>query len=147
MARTRLNVYVTPPLAEALRRVAALQNRSTSDLIESAISRYFTTAHSEAEHHAVMAKLERMTDRLGAIEKSHEIHFELACHSTRFLMSLAPDIPDPDKPAFSARGRLRFRNVIGVIVKRLQTGRSAWKDHFAGSEQQRAKAAGNETNE
>lgn len=147
MARTRLNVYVTPPLAEALRRVAALQNRSTSDIIQDVISRYFTTAHSEAEHHAVMAQFERTMERLGAIEKSQEIHFELTCHSTRFLMSFAPDIPDPDKSAFNARGRLRFRTVIGVIVKRLQTGRSAWKDHFAGSAQRPEKTIGNETSE
>jgi hypothetical protein len=142
-----VTVYVTPPLLEALKRVAAVQDRSVSDLIQDATARYFETARSEVEHHALMAKLERIIERVGAVEKSQETLFELCCHSTRFAMSLAPDIPDPDKAAFSARGRLRFRNVIGAIVKRLQTGRSAWKDHFAGSTQSLEKTSEGEAGE
>lgn len=133
MARAKITAYVTPELLDALKRVAALQDRTTSDLFRDAVARYFESAHPEAEHHALMAKLERVHLRLGAVEKSIETLFELCCHSTRFALSLAPEIPDSDRAAFSARGRQRFRNLIAAIVERLQTGRSAWRDHFAGA--------------
>ncbi|MFT3722135.1 MAG: hypothetical protein QM773_01010 [Hyphomonadaceae bacterium] len=132
MSRVKVTTYVTPEFVDAIRRVAAVKDRSTSDVFRDAIERYFATARPEAEHHALMAKLENMAERLGGVEKSIEALFELTCHATRFTMSLAPEIPDPDKAAFSARGRQRFRNLITAIVSRLQAGRSAWRDHFSG---------------
>jgi hypothetical protein len=131
MARTKITARLNANLADALSRVARIDDRSVSDVVEDAVSRYFERAHSEAEHHALMAKLDRLSLRLGSIERNQETLFELTAHVTRFAMSVAPEIPERDKPAVNARGSERFRNVIAAIVSRLASGKSVWRENFA----------------
>jgi hypothetical protein len=134
MVRAKVTSYIPQDLAETLRRVAAIKDRSVSDVVEDAIARSFASAGREAEHAALMAKLDALARRLGVIEKSQETLFELSSHATRFVMSVAPEIPEGDRPTLNVRGAERFGNVIGAIVKRLSQGRSVWREHFAGGE-------------
>jgi predicted transcriptional regulator len=130
MVRTKITARIPPDLADSLRRIAALKDRSVSDVVEDAIIRAFAD-RSEAEHAALTVKLDSIVRRLGVIEKSQETLFELSAHTARFAMSVAPDIPDMDRAALNARGSARFQNVISAIVARLAGGKSVWKDHFA----------------
>jgi predicted transcriptional regulator len=132
MVRTKITARIPPDLADSLRRIAALKDRSVSDVVEDAIIRAFAD-RSEAEHAALTVKLDSIVRRLGVIEKSQETLFELSAHTARFAMSVAPDIPDMDRAALNARGSARFQNVIAAIVARLAGGKSVWKDHFVES--------------
>ncbi len=131
MSRTRITAYLAPELAAALARVAALRNNSVSELVEDAIARSFSEAGSEAEHAATLAKLDMIVRRLGRIEHRQDCHFELCAHATRFVMSLAPEIPEQDRSVLNARGAGRLNNVIQAIVTRLAAGKSLWRDRFA----------------
>lgn len=135
MARNKITVYVTPDVADALKRVAAAEDRSMSDVIEDAITRRLADIGREVEHAAVMAKFEQITRRLGVIEKSVESHFELTAHATRFAMSMAPEIPEAQLTAINARGADRFRNILSAITSRLAAGRSFWRETLAGPSQ------------
>ena len=128
--RAKITAYITQDLADSLKRVAAIKDRCVSDIIEDAIAGAFANAGGEAEHAAIMARLETITRRLGAIEKGQEAHFELSSHAARFAMSVAPDIPESDRVRLNTRGAERFRNVVGAIVSRLASGRSVWREHF-----------------
>jgi hypothetical protein len=64
------------------------------------------------------------------IEHGQETLFELTAHTTRFVMSVSPDIPEMDKADVNARGSERFRNVIAAMVAKLRTGRSILRDQF-----------------
>jgi len=132
MVRTKITARIPPDLADSLRRIAALKDRSVSDVVEDAIITAFAD-RSEAEHAALTVKLDSIVRRLGVIEKSQETLFELSAHTARFAMSVAPDIPDMDRAALNARGSARFQNVIAAIVARLAGGKSVWKDHFSES--------------
>ena len=130
MVRTKITARIPPDLADSLRRIAALKDRSVSDVIEDAIIRAFSD-RSEAEHAALTVKLDSIVRRLGSIEKSQETLVERAAHTARFAMSVAPDIPDMDRAALNARGSARFQNVIAAIAARLSSGKSVWKEQFA----------------
>jgi len=130
MARAKLTAYVPEDLADAVKRVAAVMDKSVSDVIEDAIARRFASAGREAEHAALLAKLDDIKGRLIGVERSQETHFELTAHTARFAMSVAPDIPEPDRTAFNARGGERFRTMMATIVARLGDGRSVWKTSF-----------------
>ena len=130
MVRTKITARIPPDLADSLRRIAALKDRSVSDVVEDAIIRAFSD-RSEAEHAALTVKLDNIARRLGVIEKSQETLFELSAHTARFAMSVAPDIPDMDRAALNARGSARFQNVIAAIAARLSSGKSVWKEQFA----------------
>ena len=132
MARTKITAYVTTEIAETLKRVAAIDDRSISDVIEDAIARRFADAGRQAEHAALMAKLDNVGRRLGVLEKGQETHFELSAQVARFSMSLAPDIPEADRASLNARGADRFRNLMSAIVGKLASGRSAWRDALSG---------------
>ena len=119
MARTKITAYVPPDLADALRRVAALEDRSISEIIEDALARAFADAGSQAEHAALMAKLEDAQRRLGSIGRAQETLFELCAHATRFQMSLAPDIPESDRASVQARGSERFARLLELIERRV----------------------------
>ncbi|MFT3723311.1 MAG: hypothetical protein QM773_06955 [Hyphomonadaceae bacterium] len=41
MSRHKIAAYITPDFSEPLKKLAAVQDRSSSDLIEDAIIRYF----------------------------------------------------------------------------------------------------------
>lgn len=141
MARNKITVYVTPDVADALKRVAAAEDRSMSDIIEDAITRRLADIGREVEHAAVMAKFEQIMRRLGVIEKGVESHFELTAHATRFAMSMAPEIPEAQLTAINARGADRFRNILSAITSRLAAGRSFWRDTLAGPSSSSATAA------
>jgi hypothetical protein len=141
MARTQITAYVTSDTAETLRRLAAIDNRSISDLIEDAITRRFMDAGWEAEHAALVAKIDAVARRLRAIEAGQEAQFELTAQGTRFVMSVAPDIPEAERAALNARGGERFRNVLSIIIARLSAGQCAARDVFHGIELARDQAA------
>ncbi|MBI1215947.1 MAG: hypothetical protein GC185_09035 [Alphaproteobacteria bacterium] len=131
MSRTRISAYLAPELAEALTRVAALKNTSVSELVEDAIARSFSQAGRDAEHAATLAKLDMIARRLARIEHRQDCDFELCAHVARFVMSLAPDIPEEDRAVLNARGAGRLNNVIQAITSRLAAGKSLWRDRFA----------------
>ena len=108
MSRTRIAAYVPPDLAEAIKRLAAIEGVSVSDLVEDAVAKFLHTTRGEAEHAALMAKLETMQRRLIAVERSQETLFELTAHAARFSMSMAPDVPDAERTRINARGAERF---------------------------------------
>jgi len=141
MARTKITAYVTPDIADILKRVAAVDDRSLSDIIEDSLARRFADAGGEAEHAALMAKLERLARRLGVIEQGQETHFELTAQAARFAMSIAPEIPEADRPALNARGADRFRNILSAIVARLAAGRSTWRETLAAGQQSASSTA------
>lgn len=132
MARIKISVYVTPDTAETLKRYAAAENRSMSDIIEDAVTKRLADHGREVEHAAVMQRFEQVMRRLGVIEKGVESHFELTAHATRFAMSIAPEIPEAQLTAINARGADRFRNILSAITKRLSSGRSFWRETLAG---------------
>jgi predicted transcriptional regulator len=130
MVRAKITAYVPPDLADALKRVAAIKDRSVSDIVEDAIAKTLMGASRDAEHAALMAKLNAMQRRLGVIERSQETLFEFSAHAARFSMSVTPDIAEADRANANARGAERFRGIIAAIVARLGAGKSVWKDHF-----------------
>jgi hypothetical protein len=141
MARTKITAYVTSDTAETLRRLAAIDDRSVSDLIEDAIMRRFMDAGREAEHAALVAKIDALARRLRAVEAGQEAQFELTAQATRFAMSVAPDIPEAERAVLNARGGDRFRNVVSIVIAKLSAGQSAARDVFHGIELARDQAA------
>jgi hypothetical protein len=130
MARTKITAYVTPEIADTLKRVAAIEDRSFSDLIEDAIMRRLNDTGRDAEHAALMARLDHVLRRLGVIEKGQQTHFEFSTQTSRFLLSIAPEIAEADRPALTARGADRFRNIMALAVSRLASG-GALRDALA----------------
>lgn len=128
MARIKISVYVTPEVADALRRVATVEDRSQSDLIDEAIARRFAGTGHEAEHAVVIARLDALTRRLAVIEKAQDRQFEFLAHGARFFLSVAPDIPVNERDAVNARGAERLRNLLSVVAAKLGAGRSTWRE-------------------
>jgi predicted transcriptional regulator len=128
MPRAKITAYVTPDIAETLKRVAAIDDRSVSDIVEDAILQKLMAKNQDAEQAAIIASLGQVTRRLTAVERNLETHFELSAQSTRFLFSVAPDIPEPDRASFGARGRDRLNNMLSVVIARLASGRSTLQD-------------------
>ena len=130
MSRAKITAYINQDLVAATRRLAAHQGRSASDVLEDAVHRFFDATRQEGEHHALMARLDRMMARLALLEHGQETLFELTAHTTRFVMSVSPDIPEMDKADINARGSERFRNVIAAMLAKLRTGHSILRDQF-----------------
>lgn len=130
MVRQKITAYVPPDLADALKRVAAVKDRSVSDVVEDAVTRALTGVARDAEHAALMAKLDAVTRRLGVIERAQETLFEFTAHAARFSMSVAPDIADADRANANARGAERFRGLLNAIIGRLGAGKSVWRENF-----------------
>ena len=130
--REKITTYIPKDLADMLKRVAAVKDRSVSDVVEDAINKAFSNVGREVEHAALMAKLDVIHRAIGVVEKGQETHFELSAHAARFAMSVTPEIADSEKTVFNARGAERFRSVVDAIIARLGKGRSVWRDHFAG---------------
>ena len=130
MVRQKITAYVPPDLADALKRVAAVKDRSVSDIIEDALHKSLTGVARDADHAALMAKLDQIARRLGVIERAQETLFEFNAHATRFAMSMAPDMPDADRAQANARGAERFRSLINAIISRLGAGKSVLRETF-----------------
>ena len=130
MSRAKITAYINQDLVIAMRRLAVQQDRSASDVLEDAVHRFFDHTRQEGEHHALIARLDRIMARLALLEHGQETLFELTAHTTRFVMSVSPDIPEMDRADVNARGSERFRNVIAAMLAKLRTGRSILRDQF-----------------
>lgn len=128
MARIKISVYVAPEVADTLKRLATIEDRSQSDLIDEAIARRFAGTGHDAEHAAVIARLDALTRRLGVVEKAQERQFEFLAQGARFFLSVAPDIPVGERDTINARGAERLRNLLSLVATRLGAGRSAWRE-------------------
>lgn len=130
MSRTKITAYVTPDIAETLKRVAAIDDRSVSDIVEDAIVQKLMATDRSAQQAAIIASLGQVTRRLTAVERNLETQFELSAQSTRFLLSVTPEIPEADRATWSARGRDRLNNMLSVVVAKLAGGRSTLQDAY-----------------
>lgn len=128
MARTKITAYVTPDIAETIKRLAAIDDRSMSDIIEDSILRRLSSAGREAEHAALMARLDQFGRALRRIELGQDTHFELDAQVSRFLLSGAPEIPEADLPALESRGNERLRNILSIVIARLAVDRSVCRE-------------------
>jgi hypothetical protein len=128
MARTKITAYVTPDIAETIRRLAAIDDRSMSDIIEDAILRRLSNSGREAEHAALMARLDQFGRALRRIELGQETHVELTAQAARFALSVAPEIPEADLPTLEARGSDRLRNILSIVIARLAADRSVCRE-------------------
>lgn len=128
MARTKITAYVTPDIAETIKRLAAIDDRSMSDIVEDAILRRIGNAGREAEHAALMARLDQFSRALRRIELGQETHFELAAQVARFALSVSPEIPEADLPSLEARGSDRLRNILAIVIARLAADRSVCRE-------------------
>ena len=122
MARIKITAYVTPDVADTLKRIAAIEDRSISDIMEDALVRRLADAGRDAEHAALMVMLDRIARRLGIIERGQHTHFELSAQTSRFLLSVAPEISAADRPTLNTRGADRFRNVMALVLSKLAAG-------------------------
>lgn len=127
-AHTKITAYVTPDIAETLKRLAAIDDRSMSDIIEGAILRQLSSTGREVEHAALMARMDQFGRELRRIEHGQDTHFELTAQTSRFVLSVAPEIPEADRPTLEARGNDRLRNILSIVIARLAAGRSVCRD-------------------
>jgi len=128
MARIKITAYVTPDVADTLKRLAIVEDRSQSDLMEEAIARRFAGAGQEAAHAVLVARLDVLMRRLAVVEAAQERQFEFLAQSARFFLGLAPDIPGEARESVYARGAERLRQLMTVIASRLEAGRSVWRE-------------------
>ncbi len=128
MARTKITAYVTPDIAETIKRLATIEDRSMSDIIEDSIIRRLSNAGREAEHAALMARLDQFGRTLRKIELGQDTHFELTAHVSRFLLSATPEFPDVDRPTLEARGNDRLRSILSLVIARLAVDRSVFRE-------------------
>ncbi len=128
MARTKVTVYVTPDIADSLKRLAAIDDRSMSDIVEDAIIRRLGTTGRDVEHAALMARMDQFGRQLRQLEYVQDTHFELTAQAARFSLSVAPEIPEADLPRLEARGNDRLRNILGIVIARLAGGRSVCRE-------------------
>lgn len=128
MSRAKITAYLPPDVAETLRRVAAINDRSLSDIVEDAILQHIGDAGRAAEHAALIARLDQLGRQLRRIEAAQETSFELAAQLARYTLSVAPELPEADLPFLEARGNERLRNILAIVVARLAAGRSVGRD-------------------
>lgn len=128
MARCKITVYVTPDIADSLKRLAAIDDRSMSDIIEDAIMRRLGNTGRDVEHAALMARMDQFGRQLRQIEYVQDTHFELTAQAARFSLSVAPEIPEADLPNLEARGSDRLRNILSIVIARLAAGRSVCRE-------------------
>ncbi len=130
MSRYKITAYVTPDIAETLKRVAVVESRSVSDIVEDAIVHKLMVTDRGAQQAAIIASLGQVTRRLTAVERNLETQFELSAQSTRFLLSVTPEIPEADRTSWSARGRDRLNNMLSVVIAKLAGGRSTLQETY-----------------
>lgn len=130
MARAKITAYVTPDIAETLKRVAAIDDRSMSDIIEDAIIHHLSAKDRGAAQAALMQSLGQISRRLTSVERNLETHFELSAQAARFLLSVTPDIPEADRVRWSARGRERIANMLSLVIAKVTAGRTTLQDAY-----------------
>jgi hypothetical protein len=129
MARTQLTAYVPADLADAVKRVAAADDRSISDIIEDALIQRLLVQGLASEQAAIMAKLQHLDRRLAAMwriqEALHEFFVQQEFVSMR-QEELSSGSIDPAEASRLARERLRERllHQMGKITE----GRSVWQN-------------------
>ncbi len=88
MARQKITAYITPVLADALRRVARFQDQSVSDIVQSAIATLADSGSTNTERATVLIRLDQISRRLATLQSSQATLLEL-------IARLGPNRPNP----------------------------------------------------
>lgn len=125
MARTKITTYVTPEIAELIKREASRKVRSESEIVENALIQTLLPTDHGADQAAIMAGLGQLSRRITAVEQIVEMHFELSTQSSYWLLGMTPDDGnEAEETNRQALGNSRLKSILSDVRNKVSNGRS-----------------------
>lgn len=126
--RARLNIFLEPEHAKALRDLSLLRGVSQSGVIAAALASFLSPDGADRREAAIAKRLDRLHHHCERIERDQTILVETLALFIRLHLSVTVPPAPEHADAARAQGRARFKDFIEQLGRHIQRGRSLVKD-------------------
>ena len=101
---------------------AAAPSVTIGEIVEAALSEYFSPAVSENQTKAICSRLDRLEVLNGTLEKDLAVATETIAMFARYWLTATPPLPELDRGAAHALGEKRFERFKQQVAQAVSTG-------------------------
>lgn len=126
--RARLNIFLEPAHAKALRELSLTRGVSQSGVIATALASFLSPDGADRREAAIAKRLDRLSHLFERIERDQTILIETLALFVRLYLATTTPLGAGQQDAARAQGRARFQEFVEQLARHLQRGRSLVKD-------------------
>jgi predicted transcriptional regulator len=120
--KPRHHVYLDEALSAQLEALASRPGGSKSAIVADALRAYFLHRGAREIDDLLKARLDRISNQLGRIERDGHIGLESLALFIRYQLNVTPPLAESDRVG-RALGRDRFQLLVNEVGRRLSGGR------------------------
>jgi hypothetical protein len=126
--KPRHHLYLDDDLTERLEALAAKPGSSKSAIVADALRSYLAQHGAKELDGLLKVRLDRVTARLGRIERDLQILMETLAIFVRYEFMMTPPLPEAQQAAARALARDRYHALIEQVGRRIAEGRTVGRD-------------------
>ena len=121
--KSRINVHVSDLNVAKLHALALRRGRTLTDLVDAALTEYFTDASRDERDAAIVRRLDRLTRQFDRLEQKDTVLGETLALFIRYFLMVTPSLPAGQIDAARAEGEKQFNLFVEQLGRDLQSGK------------------------
>lgn len=113
--KPRVTFYVTNENYARVQALAARPGKNVSQIIETALTAFFSHEREDNRDGAIIRRLDRLTRQLEVNKRNMIILSETVALNARYFLTLMPEIDKDDMAAVQAMGARRYEQFIETL--------------------------------
>lgn len=121
--KSRINVHISDLNVAKLQALALRRGRTQTDLVDAALTEYFTDSSRDERDAAIVRRLDRLTRQFNRLEQKDTVLGETLALFIRYFLMVTPSLPTSQIDAARAEGEKQFNLFIEQLGRDLQSGK------------------------
>ncbi|PHR54946.1 MAG: CopG family transcriptional regulator [Robiginitomaculum sp.] len=120
--KLRIWPYISGQNYIKLRALGRCPGRFESEIVDEALSAYFSHERDDKRDAAIIRRLDRMTRQVEGLKRNQIISSEAFALYVRYFLTVTPSVPPQDKNAARSQGAVRFEGYLESLKRLLDNG-------------------------
>lgn len=120
--KLRIWPYISGQNFIKLRALGRCPGRFESEIVDEALSAYFSHERDDKRDAAIIRRLDRMTRQIEGLKRNQIISSEAFALYVRYFLTVTPPVPSQDKDAARSQGSVRFEGYLESLKRLLDNG-------------------------
>lgn len=117
--KSRHTIWLSTAVAEQLAELAIRRRVSRAEIVEAALTSFFSPDGSERMEAAFSRRIDRVLRKIEELDHSVEVGNEALALFVRFWLTATPQLPDGSASAAQAKGKERYDGFVQALARRL----------------------------
>lgn len=120
MRKPRINAHISHKAYKHLTEAAAPPGKSKAAIVDAALAAFLAPETDDRRDALILKRFDRIDQRLDRIEQDLVITSETLALFVRYFLTVTPQPSVRDRAGAQAKGRERFEQFLGQVIKRIR---------------------------